>query len=315
MFKRAMVPVSLVLLALLVTATVITAQEGPRYRFILVAHNVSVPFWVPVRKGAEDAGELLGVDVQFTGPTDFNLPRQRDILQAAIASGVDGIGTTMPDTEAFDDIVDDALAAGIPIIAFNADDDNARMAYIGQDNYEAGRAMGRHIIELLPDGGHLLLAMHTAGHLSLEERMAGLREVLDEAGNFTYDVIATTTDLVRATSLVASYYEGHPDTVGMFGVDDIVGSAFAQFIDQADLAGEVFCGGFDLVPDIMLAIADGRCQFTIDQQPYLQGFQTVVQLYLYNEYGLAPTDINTGIAAVTASDVERVMELAEQGYR
>ncbi len=315
MSKRRLAPILVILVVLLAISSAVTAQEPPKYKFVVVAHNVAVPFWAPVRKGAEDAAAMLNVEVQFTGPTDFNLPRQRDILQAAIASGVDGIATTMPDTEAFDDIVQEALAAGIPILAFNADDDNGRLAYIGQDNYEAGRAMGRNIIELLPDGGHLLLTLHTAGHLSLEERMAGLRETLDAAGNFTYDVIATTTDLVRATSLVASYYEGHPETVGMFGVEDIAGSAFAQFIDQAGLKGKVFCGGFDLVPDIMLAIKDGRCQFTIDQQPYLQGFQSVLQLYLYKEYALAPTDINTGIAAVKADTVDLVMELAEQGYR
>ncbi|GAB4431229.1 MAG: sugar ABC transporter substrate-binding protein [Anaerolineae bacterium] len=308
--------ITLGFLLVLVVASVppaIAQEETPT--FVIVAHNISVPFWVPVRKGAEDAGQLLGVEVQFTGPTDFNLPRQRDIIQAAIAAGVDGIGTTMPDQEAFDDLVDEALAAGIPIMAFNADDANNRMAYVGQNNVEAGRAMARKIIELLPDGGHVMLAIHTAGHLSLEERMSGVREVLDEAGNFTYDVVATTTDLVRATTLVASYYEGHTDTVGMFSVDDIGGSAIAQFIDQAERAGEIFCGGFDLVPEVMLAIQDGRCQFTIDQQPYLQGFQTVMQLYLYNKYKLSPTDVNTGIAAVEADTIEEVMALAEEGYR
>lgn len=305
----------LVALLMLSVAPSATAQESKPLKFVIVAHNIAVPFWVPVRQGAEDAGKLLGVEVQFTGPSDFNLPRQRDILQAAIASGVDGIGTTMPDTEAFDDIVDEALARGIPIIAFNADDPNRRMAYIGQDNVEAGRAMGRKILELLPDGGQVLLAIHTPGHLSLEQRLSGIKEVLDQAGNIKYDVVATTTDLVRATTLIDSYYQGHQDTVGMFSVDDIGGSAIAQFVDQAGLKGKVVCGGFDLVPEIMLAIADGRCQFTVDQQPYLQGFQTVIQLYLYNRYKLSPTDINTGIATVGADTIEEVMKLAEQGYR
>ncbi len=308
-----MVGLLIALLALSVGPQAAAQDEAQKY--VIVAHNISVPFWVPVRQGAEDAGKLLGVEVQFTGPSDFDLAEQRNIIQAAIAEGVDGIGTTMPDTEAFDDIVDEALAAGIPVIAFNADDANNRLAYIGQNNVEAGRAMGRKIVELLPEGGHVLLAIHTAGHLSLEERMSGIREVLDQTPNIDYEVIATTTDLVRATTLIDSYYQGHQDTVGMFSVDDIGGSAIAQFVDQAGLKGKMMCGGFDLVPEIMLAISDGRCQFTVDQQPYLQGFQTVMQLYLYNQYKLSPTDVNTGIATVGADTIDEVMQLAEEGYR
>jgi simple sugar transport system substrate-binding protein len=56
-------------------------------------------------------------------------------------------------------------------------------------------------------------------------------------------------------------------------------------------------------------------KFTIDQQPYLQGFQTVMMLYLYKEFGLAPTDINTGVAIVDKSNVDEVEKLSETGYR
>jgi simple sugar transport system substrate-binding protein len=56
-------------------------------------------------------------------------------------------------------------------------------------------------------------------------------------------------------------------------------------------------------------------QFTIDQQPYLQGFQGVMELYLYKMYAITPCDINTGIAPVTAESVKAVKDLAKKGYR
>lgn len=62
-------------------------------------------------------------------------------------------------------------------------------------------------------------------------------------------------------------------------------------------------------------IKEGYVKFTIDQQPYLQGFQTVMLLYLYKEFGLSPTDINTGVAVVGKDDIDQVVELAEAGYR
>jgi simple sugar transport system substrate-binding protein len=161
----------------------------------------------------------------------------------------------------------------------------------------------------------VLLCTHTAGAFNLEERLRGVREVLQQAGNFRVLVLATTTDLVKANSLIASYFQGHPETKGFFGVDDITGSAIAQVIEREGLKGKVFGGAFDLVPDVMNAIKSGTMQFTIDQQPYLQGFNTVVQLYLLKKYQLAPTDVNTGVAPITAANVEKVMKLAEQGYR
>jgi simple sugar transport system substrate-binding protein len=286
------------------------------YTFVVVSHATAVPFFVPVRKGVEEAGRLLGVDVSFTGPPGFDISRQVEFIQAAIAGGSDGIGTTMPNPDAFNDVVREALARGIPVVALNADaPSSGRLAYIGQGNFEAGQSMGREIRKLLPDGGRVLLCTHTAGAFNLEERLRGVQSVLTGAGGFTPHVLATSTDLVKASSLIASYCQGNPDTRGIFGVDDITGSAIAQVIEREGWKGKVHGGAFDLVPDVMNAIQRGTMQFTIDQQPYLQGFQTVVQLYLLKRFGLAPTDINTGVAAITAADVETVMQLATEGYR
>jgi simple sugar transport system substrate-binding protein len=175
--------------------------------------------------------------------------------------------------------------------------------------------MGKEITRLLPTGGDVLLCAHTAGAFNLEERLRGTREVLQQAGNFKVQVLVTTTDLVKANSLIASHFQGHPETKGFFGVDDITGSAIAQVIEREGLKSKVMGGGFDLVPDVMNAIKGGIMQFTIDQQPYLQGFNTVMQLYLLKKYQLAPTDVNTGVAPITAANVEKVMKLAEEGYR
>jgi simple sugar transport system substrate-binding protein len=290
--------------------------KPPAYKFVVVSHATAVPFFVPVRKGVEEAGKLLGVDVSFTGPAGFDVAQQVEFIKGAIAAGADGIGTTMPNPDAFNDVVAEAMDKGIPVIALNADAPKSRrLAYIGQGNYEAGRSMGKEIIKLLPKGGPVLLCTHTAGAFNLEERLRGVREALQATGPFTVQVVATTTDLVKAGSLIASYYQGHPDTKGFFAVDDISGSAIAQLIEREGLKGKVVAGAFDLVPDVMNAIKRGFMQFTIDQQPYLQGFNTVLQLYLLKKYQLAPTDVNTGVAPVTAANVDAVMKLAEQGYR
>jgi len=289
----------------------------PKYKFVVITHATAVPFFVPVRKGAEEAGKVLGADVTYTGPAGFDIEKQVDFIKSAIAENVDGIATTMPDPTAFNDVVKEAMSRGIPVIALNADaPTSGRLAYIGQGNYEAGVSMGNQILKYVPGGGHVLLCIHTAGAENLEARIKGVKDVLDkEGGKYSYRVVATGTDMVRAVSLISSALQADASLKGMFGVEDVTGSAIAQIIDRDNLKGKVAGGSFDLVADVLNAIEKGEMQFTIDQQPYLQGFQSVVELYLLKRYNLTPADINTGIAPVTQENVAKVKVLAAQGCR
>ena len=53
-------------------------------------------------------------------------------------------------------------------------------------------------------------------------------------------------------------------------------------------------GGFDLVPEVLDQMKAGYVQVQIDQQPYMQGFMPVMEVYLAKTVGLAPADIDTG---------------------
>ena len=292
------------------------AQEGKKYKFVVITHATAVPFFVPVRKGAEDAGKFLGAEVVYTGPAGFDIQRQVEFMKSAIAQNVDGIACTLPDPTAFNDVVAEARSKGIPVIAINADAPKSqRMAYIGQGNYEAGRSMGQQIVKLIPGGGDVILALHTAGAQNLEERIKGVKDVLDATKKFKYRVVATGTDLVKAEALLGAALQANKNVKGMFGVEDVTGIAIAHIIERQKLKGKVSGGGFDLVAEILDAIEAGNMQFTIDQQPYMQGFQGVMELYLSKAFAITPADINTGIAPVTSDIVKSVKALAAKGYR
>jgi simple sugar transport system substrate-binding protein len=52
--------------------------------------------------------------------------------------------------------------------------------------------------------------------------------------------------------------------------------------------------GFDLSPEVLDGIKDGKIIATVDQQPYSQGFYAVTELALEIKYGLYPADVKTG---------------------
>lgn len=260
--------VFIVLLLIAGAIGTVGAQAQKRYKFVVITHATAVPFFVPVRKGAEDAGKLVGADVVYTGPTGFDIQQHVEFVKSAIAQKVDGIAMTMPDPNAFNAVVKEAMSKGIPVIAINADaPESGRLAYIGQGNYEAGRSMGMQIVKLLPNGGDVLLTIHTAGAENLEDRIRGIKDILDaQGGKFKYRVVATGTDMVRAVSLISSALQANPNIKGMFGVEEVTGSAIAQIIERDRLKGKVMAGGFDLVTDELVAIQKGNMQFTIEDR-------------------------------------------------
>ena len=73
--------------------------------------------------------------------------------------------------------------------------------------------------------------------------------------------------------------------------------------------------GFDLSPEILRLVRNGMIKFTIDQQPYVQGFYPVIQLTLYCRYGIKPSNIDACAAIITKENVKNIMNLSKQHYR
>jgi simple sugar transport system substrate-binding protein len=59
-------------------------------------------------------------------------------------------------------------------------------------------------------------------------------------------------------------------------------------------------------PSTLEYVQKGDLDFTIDQQPYLQGFYTVMVLFLFKISGglTGPSDINTGLSFLTKANVD-----------
>ena len=143
------------------------------------------------------------INVTHTGPSLFNVAEQVNIMENVIQSGVDGIISTLPDPTAFDDPVQRALDAGIPVIATNADagPDNPRLAYVGQSDYSAGRVLAQQVINAIGTSGKIAIGVEDLGHTSLAERLRGVTSVLDET-DIEYTILQTTPDLTQGAAIL-----------------------------------------------------------------------------------------------------------------
>jgi simple sugar transport system substrate-binding protein len=288
------------------SASGIFKSEGSP-KFVLVNHVTTNPFFVPTKYGAEDACKLLGCSYQFTGSKNSNVNEMVNAFNTAVTGGADGIAVCLIDKKAFNQPVEAALKAKIPVLAYNADEtSNARLAYIGQDLFVSGVEMGKRIKELVPSGD-VALFIATPGSSNIQPRIDGALSVLKKESGIKPHVVTTGAELPAELTVIQSYAQSHPDTKGYFAVDAGSTQGLAQTIQKQKLRDkDVKGGGYDLTPETQKLLAADQIDFTIDQQPYLQGFYPIMELFLAkaSETLSGVADVNTGLKFLDKTTVD-----------
>jgi len=281
----------------------------PKFKFVFVNHVTTNPFFVPTQYGAADASALVNVRFQWTGSAKSDIGEMVSALNSAIAAKADGIAVSVIDKVAFEAPITRALAKGIPVVSYNADGARtgakSRQAYIGQDLYASGQKMGERIATLVSKG-NVALFIATPGSLNIQPRIDGAIAAIKASGKPINPVAVATDPAVDVElSKIDAYYLGHKSSLaGMFAVDAGDTQGVGQVIQKH--SAQIPGGGYDLLPTTLQLVQSGHLKFTIDQQPYLQGFYPVLQLFLSKLSGglVAPSDTNTGLLFVTSHNVK-----------
>ena len=278
----------------------------PKWKFVFINHVTTNAFFTPTQYGIQDACALLGCDYQWTGSETAVVSEMVDAFNTAISGKADGIAVALTDQNAFNAPVQSALSAGIPVVSYNADaTGNARLAYIGQDLYQSGFQLGQKLAAQVKSGT-VAGFIATPGQLNIQPRIDGATAAFKQfSPGVTVSAIATGATVTDELPAIDAYYNGHKSVAGMFAVDGGSTQSLATTVDKYGLAGKIPTGGFDLQPKTLQEIQSGNLGFTIDQQPYLQGFIPVVQLFLYKLSGglMQPAATDTGLLFVTKDNV------------
>jgi simple sugar transport system substrate-binding protein len=283
-------------------------RPHPRWRFVFVNHATTNPFFVPTRYGIEDACSLFGVECRWTGSRRSDVGEMIGAMRRAIRGRVRGIAVSVIEPRAFNAPTAEALKLGIPVVAYNADGGrgNQRLSYVGQDLYQSGLKMGARIAALV-GAGDVFLFIATPGQLNIQPRVDGALDAIRDSGKpIRTKVVVTGPDVRAEQARIDATYRDHKRLRGMFAVDGGSTQGVAAVMRKYDLHKRgVRAGGYDLLPQTLGAIADRHLDFTIDQQPYLQGFLPIFQLFLARYTGglVAPADTNTGLHFVTRRNV------------
>jgi len=291
--------------------------KTPAWKFWFVNHADTNEFFTPTKYGYADAAALLGLPTpNWGGDPNSNQANMINYMKSAISAKADGIMLADISDTAFTGVVSQAMDSGIPVLTYNADGiykngvpsiGNNRLAYVGQALYLSGQAMGEQIKTLVPGGGHVAIFIATPGTGNIQPRFDGAKAVL--GSSYTVDEIGTTTVDATELSTIKSYMLGHKSTLkGAFAVDSGSTANLAAALAGAGLS--IPAGGFDTDPRTLTALQSGKVNFTLFQDPYLQGFLPVLYTYLYNLSGgqLAPPDTDTGLTVLNKGNVGQFLK-------
>ena len=316
--RRVVVAVlSVCLLATAARAVEPAVGGDKKLKFIFITTCVDEDFFKPVKKGMADASRMMDVECVFTGTPDVDVKSQAEMVRQALRDGYDGIALNIIDPVAFDGVAEEARGRGVPLVAFNVDDyatPNARLSAVCQRYYDAGRTVGRRCAEYLPAGSHILMTQHASGVSALDDRLRGEQEELGKKA-ITWTVVVTGNTAAESAEVIARELKKNRQIrfVVCTGQADTEGAGLA--IEKHFRERGVVAAGFDLTPEILRLVKAGIIRFTVDQQPYIQGFYPVVQLTLYKRYGIMPASMDAGAAVITQDQVDSVLKLTEQQYR
>src|SRR5215469_1491373 len=285
----------------------------PAWKFTFVNHVTTNPFFVPTQYGLADAAALLGLPKPaWVGSQTSSVPEMVSATNAAISAKASGIALAVIDAHAFTSPVSNAMNAGIPVVSYNADGNvgdpgTNRLAYIGQDLFVSGQNLGQRIASSMPNGGDAVGFIATPGTANIQPRIDGAKQAIAASGkSIKFTSVASGAALSQENTTINSYVLAHKATLkGIFAVDAGSTQTVGQIVQKYGLAGKVASGGFDLTPVTLNSIKGGSLDFTIDQQPYQQGFLPVLFLYLFLLSGglVSPPETNTGLTFVTKANV------------
>ena len=273
-------------------------------------------FWEPMIHGVNEAAALFNINVDIQN-ADGDPERNVNLIETAIANGVDGIVPMVSVEDAMTDAIQKARDLGISVIVSNIDDPDgdgpggtARQAYVGQDFLESGYLIGKRMVAEhgLGEGDFCVVAAEFPDLVYAQGRYAGVKRGLDE-GNVASEMIGTGGVVDENQNIIAEYLLANPETDCVIGVGNVPTSVGPQAAEEAGLEG-LPNGGFDVNPRVMDNINAGLTTGTMDQQPFWQGFLPVMYIAYNIRYGLAPVESDTGKALVDLSNAKTASDNA-----
>jgi simple sugar transport system substrate-binding protein len=289
------------------------APAGKTYTIAMVTHEQpGDSFWDKIRAGAQAAAKQEGITLKYSNNNDAG--QQATLVQNAIDSKVDGIAVTLAYADQVGPAAQKAVQAGIPTVAFNSGISDYQKygigMYFGSDEDLAGQSAGQKMTSA--GGGKAICVVQEQGSVALEARCAGVKKTFPNTENLQVN----GADLPSVQQTIGAKLQQDPSISYVVTLGAPIALAALQAKTGANSKAKIVT--FDLNADVAKDIQAGTIEFSIDQQPYVQGYMAVTSLWLSltngNDLG-GGKPVLTGPSFVDKTNIAKIAEYAQHNTR
>lgn len=290
------------------------AEDEAAIRIAFVSGPLYDSFFPPLYQGAHDAADLLGVDLNYIPIDEHDIEASSArTMQVAIAQAPDAIVVGSFISSVVDPYIVKAVEAGIPVYVNQSGqatwEQVGAFGFVGQVGPDAGVVAAKHLHEAGSD--NILCVINVPGNPYLQAICKGLNEEIVKLGGKSENLelpTADSTDQAKVSRNIGAYLQTHKDITGIFTLNAAVATAATAALDAAELTGKVRVGTLEISKVALEQIQNGKIEFLINEQPYLDGYYGVLFAYHYVKYGLAPVGmVHTGPSVVDKKNVEKIV--------
>jgi ribose transport system substrate-binding protein len=247
------------------------AGKGKVIKLAFVTNNSS-QFWKIAEAGLRKYEREAKVQVDIKMPPNGTPEDQNQILQNLASQAYDAIAVSVIAPKDQLRVLNE-VAERTNLITFDSDAEKSkRLLYIGTNNFAAGRALGKRIVKLLPEGGQIAIFVGSLSTDNAAQRLGGIEAVVKEHKIEIVDKREDNTDRAKARSNVEDIINSHKDLNLVVGLWNYNGPAIAAAIEGLGKQGKIKAAVFDEDDATLDAIKSGTIDATVVQKPFEFGY-------------------------------------------
>ncbi|SFB01736.1 ribose transport system substrate-binding protein [Lentibacillus halodurans] len=280
------------------------------YHFALIAEEADNEYWRQIEKGAKEAAAKHNIYLEYLAPTRANNDKLLKLLDRMISAKVDGIIVQGVQGERFVDLVHKAVEREIPIITVDSDVPNSeRKAYVGTDNFQAGKLAGKALIDNTTGEQYVGIVTGRFNAINQQQRLKGFKEAIKDTPRIhVVDIEESNITSIGAAQATYSLLKQYP-LINMFlGTSALDGIGIVDGIEEIAANEDFTIIGFDLLPETIHLLQEGAMNATIAQYPNKMGKKSVNVLFELQEQDILDDKIYTDTRIIEKGDLPPLQE-------
>jgi len=280
----------------------------------LVLKTLNHPFFVDMRRGAQEAADRLGVTLQVqAAEREIDVEKQMQIVENMIQTGIQALCITPSGSREIVSALVKAKDAKVPIVVVDTRVDAKAAAdagvrpetFVGSDNYEGGKLAGEYLIKVTGGNARVGILEGIPGHETGDSRMRGFRDAVKRAPGIT--IVASQPanwERDQGFNVFQNMLQAHQDIDSVFACSDLMALGAIEAIAAAGRTGRIRVIGFDALDDAKKAIAAGTMEASVAQFPSEMGRAAVESAVKVIRGETVPPDIKVKLELVTKDNVK-----------